>query len=389
MTAPKTAYLTPWPKLIEQHTSFVRACARKLIADTDDYKDLAQDVLVKALMSEDKYNPEGGNLKGWLSAICYNEFVTRYNRAKRFKKVDEPDDSLYERVGTLGISQNEGVTAFEVDLIDKALDSLKGMNADLMRMRADGHRYEELATHFDLPVGTIKNRIFINRQKLQTYMTAPRHNVLATPVSMPGTSAKPDNAEAWQKALDYLTEQLDPATYRRIDAVKLIKATGVPMHLGHALLGALSDAGALVRQPFGNGYEYISTPELATFDPAKAEELARKRYQGGQGTGKKKGLKRVVNDLQTVVPLSNSIHLVRSVGLEPTNHVPVREMVSAKNADIGDVWGFTFEGQTRWFSSIAEAAEQAKQELLNRAGSIDLVRKVGVVQVAPTVTLFE
>ncbi len=137
-----------------------------LTSNRDDAYDLLQDTTLKALDNEDKYM-ENTNFKGWVFTIMRNIFINNYRRAVRCAtKVDTTDD-LYH----LNMPQDSGYSSPEnTYTMHEVHDAINEFSADYrvpFSMHLAGYKYAEIAEHMNLPVGTIKSRIYYARQRLR------------------------------------------------------------------------------------------------------------------------------------------------------------------------------------------------------------------------------
>ena len=138
-----------------------------LTANRDDAQDLLQETTLKALDNSGKYI-DNVNFKGWVLTIMRNIFINNYRRIIRNQTIIDQTEDLYH----LNLSQDSGFDtpegAFTVKEINKAINSL---NEDLklpFSLYLSGYRYNEIAETLDLPLGTVKSRIFFARQELQS-----------------------------------------------------------------------------------------------------------------------------------------------------------------------------------------------------------------------------
>jgi RNA polymerase sigma-70 factor, ECF subfamily len=141
---------------------FINHFAKKYTRDDDDAKDLAQETMMKALMNYDKFRTNT-NLKGWLRIIMRNIFINGYRRkAQRLIKYDS--DSFVVMQGEMDLYGPD--SQMNKQLIDKAIDAL----ADDFRVpfikHVEGFKYQEIADEMNLPIGTVKSRIFQARKIL-------------------------------------------------------------------------------------------------------------------------------------------------------------------------------------------------------------------------------
>ncbi len=141
--------------------------AYMLTSNRDDAYDLLQDTTLKALDNEDKYT-ENTNFKGWVFTIMRNIFINNYRRAGRAATVIDTTENLYH----LNICQESGIEtpegAYGVNEITDAINEFPDEYRVPFAMLLQGYKYNEIAEKMNLPLGTVKSRIFFARKKLQT-----------------------------------------------------------------------------------------------------------------------------------------------------------------------------------------------------------------------------
>lgn len=141
--------------------------AYMLTSNRDDAYDLLQDTTLKALDNEDKY-AENTNFKGWVFTIMRNIFINNYRRAGRAATVVDTTENLYH----LNLCQESGIEtpegAYGVNEISAAIDDIADEYRIPFVMHIQGYKYNEIAEHMNLPLGTVKSRIFFARKKLQS-----------------------------------------------------------------------------------------------------------------------------------------------------------------------------------------------------------------------------
>ena len=137
-----------------------------LTSNRDDAYDLLQDTTLKALDNEDKY-AENTNFKGWVFTIMRNIFINNYRRSVRSATVVDTTDNLYH----LNLSQESGFETPEESYgageITAAINEFSDEYRIPFSMHVAGYKYNEIANHMNLPLGTVKSRIFFARKKLQ------------------------------------------------------------------------------------------------------------------------------------------------------------------------------------------------------------------------------
>lgn len=152
-------------ELIEVQDDLLRF-AYKLTTDHEDANDLLQETSLKALDNEEKYTPET-NFKGWIYTIMRNIFINNYRKVVREQTFVDYTENLYH----LNLSQDSGFesteSAYDLKEMRKVVNSLPKEYRIPFAMHVSGFKYREIAEKLDLPLGTVKSRIFFTRQKLQ------------------------------------------------------------------------------------------------------------------------------------------------------------------------------------------------------------------------------
>lgn len=140
--------------------------ALMLTANRDDAQDLLQDTTLKVLDNQEKF-VDNVNFKGWVLTVMRNLFINNYHKVVRIQTVVDQNADLYN----LDIVNDSGMdspdNAYQIQEITKAINSL---NEDLkipFSMFLSGYKYNEIAEKLNVPLGTVKSRIFFARQELQ------------------------------------------------------------------------------------------------------------------------------------------------------------------------------------------------------------------------------
>ena len=140
--------------------------AYMLTSNRDDAYDLLQDTTLKVLDNESKY-AENTNFKGWVFTIMRNIFINNYRRSARAATMIDTTDNLYH----INLSQDSGLESPEESYgsgeIGAAIESFSDEYRIPFSMHVAGYKYNEIAEHMNLPLGTVESRIFFARKKLQ------------------------------------------------------------------------------------------------------------------------------------------------------------------------------------------------------------------------------
>jgi RNA polymerase sigma-70 factor (ECF subfamily) len=152
------------------HLDALYRVALRLTMDPTQAEDLVQDTMLKAYRSWRQYRP-GTNAKGWLLTILRNTFINNYRRRKL-----EPIAMDLETVEPHAImremaeSDPEG-TFFSQIVDEKVLEAIDALPTEfrevLVLSDMEGMSYADIAETLQVPVGTVKSRLFRARRQLQ------------------------------------------------------------------------------------------------------------------------------------------------------------------------------------------------------------------------------
>ena len=152
-------------QLIDREYEFLNQLAMKLTKQKDDAEDLIQDTYYKALKNKDKF-ATGTNLKGWLYTIMKNTFINNYRRKRNQNTFVDETDSQYFLNSKEASKGTHPEATVDNEYIMNQIDSIEKHYTEAFFMHYEGYKYEEIAEHFNIPLGTVKSRIFLARQKM-------------------------------------------------------------------------------------------------------------------------------------------------------------------------------------------------------------------------------
>ncbi len=143
--------------------------AYQLTTNREAAQDLVQDTTLKVLDNETKY-VDNVNFKGWVFTIMRNIFINNYRRQVRSATIVDTTEDLYH----LNLSQESGLSTpegtFAAKEISVAINSFSDAYREPFTMYVAGYKYSEIAEKMNLPLGTVKSRIFFARKQLQSLL---------------------------------------------------------------------------------------------------------------------------------------------------------------------------------------------------------------------------
>jgi len=139
--------------------------AYSLTLNTEDAKDLLQDTIYKAITYRDKF-VDASNLKAWLYTIMKNTFINNYRRNVKKRQIltEANDTSLLKQ--TVNYQYSSAESELNMKQINAAISALDDEYKIPFQRYYDGFKYKEIADEMDLPIGTVKSRIFLARKQL-------------------------------------------------------------------------------------------------------------------------------------------------------------------------------------------------------------------------------
>lgn len=162
-----------YTRLVEQHKKAIFHIINKIVRNDEAANDLVQETFMKAFSSLATYRSEY-RFSTWLYKIAANASID-YLRKRRIHALSL-DRPMETKDGTVEIEVADYSYHPELDLmrkqqrvsIEEAIDSLPKKYRDVIVYRhKDDKSYEEIADLLEIPVGTVKARIFRARELLK------------------------------------------------------------------------------------------------------------------------------------------------------------------------------------------------------------------------------
>ena len=143
-----------------------------------DANDLVQEAYLKAYRFIESYQ-QGTNAKAWMFKILKNAFINQYRKKSRQpSKVDYEEVIGYENteddkfVGYLDLREE----IFQDMMGDELTAALNSIPVDfrtvILLADVEGFTYEEISKIIDIPIGTVRSRLFRARNMLKEKLKA-------------------------------------------------------------------------------------------------------------------------------------------------------------------------------------------------------------------------
>jgi len=153
--------------LINTYESKIRRYARKFLADSEDIRDVVQDVFIKAYVNIKDFDTKR-KFSSWLYRIAHNELINALKKRKKktlplfdldvFLPFSLHDRTLERNIDRQGMSQ----------VIDKCLDKLTPKYREpIILYYFENLGYQEIADVLEIPVSTVGIRIKRAKEKMK------------------------------------------------------------------------------------------------------------------------------------------------------------------------------------------------------------------------------
>lgn len=144
--------------------SYLKSFAMTFTRNREDANDLTQETMLKAMSYREQYTPQT-NFKAWVFTIMRNIFINQYRRKVKSGTIFDHSTDLFmlNNAAESGNQVNNYMLGIE---LQKQLGHLTDEYKRPFEMHHSGFKYKEIADELNIPIGTVKSRIFIARKKL-------------------------------------------------------------------------------------------------------------------------------------------------------------------------------------------------------------------------------
>ena len=143
--------------------------ALSMTCNKEEAEDLLQDTTLRALDNSEKF-AANTNFKAWVFTLMKNVFINNYRKMVREHKYVVEDGELYcfNLPGEDGFSSPE--SAQSLNDIMAAVNSLEEELKSPFTLHVLGYKYNEISEKLNIPIGTVKSRIFGARKVLMNQL---------------------------------------------------------------------------------------------------------------------------------------------------------------------------------------------------------------------------
>ena len=150
----------------DQLSAMLQSFAFKLTKNGEDAKDLFQETAFRAMTNREKFRP-GTNFKAWLFTIMKNIFINNYRKRMKANTIMDSTDNMFYINSGSSIIANDADSNIMMEELTEMIEDLEETMRVPFLMHYQGYKYQEIADHLELPLGTVKSRIFFARKELK------------------------------------------------------------------------------------------------------------------------------------------------------------------------------------------------------------------------------
>lgn len=151
-------------EIIDRYKNGVYSLCMRMVRNTEDAKDLSQEVFIKAYQNLDKYNFEY-KFSTWIFKVASNLCV---DYLRKTKTQTLPYDDKLSMPHDTASAEDMFIHSNNKELIEKAIRDLpEEYRVLIILYHKEGLSYEDMSRALKLPMSKVKNRLYRARNKLK------------------------------------------------------------------------------------------------------------------------------------------------------------------------------------------------------------------------------
>ena len=163
-------------KIVDAYQARVFGFVRRMVRGEEEAMDVTQEVFIKAFRHMERFDGRS-SLRTWLFRIAHNLCIDRARRHDRGltetslepgTAEDEPMEFADTRWDPERIALSDELVAVVEHAVSTMSDKLRTV---LLLHDKEDMGYDEIAKTVDVPVGTVKSRLFLARAHLQAHLS--------------------------------------------------------------------------------------------------------------------------------------------------------------------------------------------------------------------------
>ncbi len=163
-------------RLVERYQDRLYNSLLRVLNSAEDARDLAQDAFVQAFLKLDSFRGSSA-FYTWLYRIAFNLAMSHARKQRPVASLDGAKNSYgSEPTDNTPTAETDVMQRERVQLVHAALAELSAEYRQILVLREiEGCRYDEIAEILELPVGTVRSRLFRARLQLRDQLAPIMH----------------------------------------------------------------------------------------------------------------------------------------------------------------------------------------------------------------------
>jgi RNA polymerase sigma-70 factor, ECF subfamily len=163
-------------KIVDAYQNRVYGFVRRMVRDPEEAADVTQEVFIKSFQAFGRFDGRS-SLRTWLFRIAHNLCIDRARRHDRSPieaslDAREDDDSAWEIKDARWTPEQLVLNEELYEQVEKALALMSDkLRTVLLLHDREDFAYEEIADTLNVPIGTVKSRLFLARAHLQKHLS--------------------------------------------------------------------------------------------------------------------------------------------------------------------------------------------------------------------------
>jgi RNA polymerase sigma-70 factor (ECF subfamily) len=159
-------------RLVDLYQNRVYGFVKRMVANPNEAEDITQEVFIRAFQSFGRFDARS-SVRTWLFRIAHNLCIDRARKVERtptHQSLVDPEDGA-ETIDVADDRWQPEQMVLDAELVEIVEQSIREMSEKLRSVLLLHDRedlsYEEIAQLLEVPVGTVKSRLFLARSHLQ------------------------------------------------------------------------------------------------------------------------------------------------------------------------------------------------------------------------------